>query len=206
MIVPNYIPEPLEVPGNVTEQPYLARVRFIRRTTLLYLGSVLAVGALCLIDLPAIGLVPAILILLGVLTALELWRIATRGNPLEGKISVFMLPIVLTSVALLANEIQLAGWPTWQALIAPACAAIYTVFAGRDYSFMGNFLLSLIFSSIVVAGVATSLDMSVPMSAFALATNLLLLSYFLYDLASLLSRRRLGEEAAAVVDLYRDVL
>jgi hypothetical protein len=29
--------------------------------------------------------------------------------------------------------------------------------------------------------------------------------YFAYDLASLMSRRRRGEEAAAVVDLYRDV-
>jgi FtsH-binding integral membrane protein len=36
--------------------------------------------------------------------------------------------------------------------------------------------------------------------------NVVYLSYLVYDLAALLTRRRLGEEVGAVLDLYRDVL
>ena len=42
--------------------------------------------------------------------------------------------------------------------------------------------------------------------AQALSWNAIYLTFYVYDLASLLARRRIGEEWAAVVDLYRDVL
>jgi len=46
MIVPNYIPEPLEVPRNVTEEPYALRVTYIRRVTLRHLMGLFALAAL----------------------------------------------------------------------------------------------------------------------------------------------------------------
>ena len=46
MYVPNYIPPPLEVPRNVTQEKYLIRVRFIRRVSVLHLASVLLLGGL----------------------------------------------------------------------------------------------------------------------------------------------------------------
>ena len=45
MVVPNYIPDPIEIPNNVTEQPYLVRLAYIRRVLSLHLLSVIATAA-----------------------------------------------------------------------------------------------------------------------------------------------------------------
>ncbi|MEZ0325428.1 MAG: hypothetical protein ACAH95_05945 [Fimbriimonas sp.] len=206
MIVPNFIPDPLEVPGNVTEQPYTLRLKFIRSVTWLYLVSICLLGLLMTLPMPRIGPWMAAAGLASVLIALEVWRIIARGKDIEGTVSAAMLPVVLVAVALVLSEFRAAGWPVWQLLVGPTCAVIYTALCGRDYSFLGNFALSLIASAVVVAGVGDAMHLTIAQAAFAQATNLALLSYFLYDLASLLSRRRMSEQLAAVTDLYRDVL
>ncbi len=205
MIVPNFIPDPLEVPGNVTEQPYALRLKFIRRVTWLFLGSVCAVSVLVRLPLPRTGGLLAAAVLVCALVLLEIWRIVARGKPIEGKVSAAVLPLVLVVVALALREVTASGWPVWQGLAAPVCVSLYTGLCGRDYSFLGNFSLSLIASSIVVAATGVTMNLGTREVAFALVTNVVLLSYFLYDLASLLSRRRLAEPLAAVTDLYRDV-
>ncbi len=206
MIVPNFIPDPLEVPGNVTEQPYLLRVKFIRSVTWLYLCSLGVIAGLMLLPLPRLGVLISGGVLLATLVFLEIWRIIARGKPLEGKVSAGLLPLVLGCVPFVLNEVADAGWPVWQGLAAPLCVALYTALCGRDYSFLGNFFLSLIGSAVAIAAVGVSLQLTTRQAAFAQITNLVLLSYLLYDLASLLSRRRLPEKLAAVTDLYRDVL
>ena len=205
MIVPNYIPEPLEVPGNVTEQPFVARLQFVRRVTMLFLGSTFAVGLITFLPLPSVGFWQALFVLVSLLIGLELWRICSRGRPIEGKVSAAALPLVLISAGFTLNEVELLGYPIWQGLVAPTCIALYAMLCGRDYSFVGNFLLGLIASSVVLAAGCEGIGASSSESAFVLLTNAILLTYVVYDLASLLSRRRRGEEIAAVTDLYRDV-
>ncbi len=70
---------------------------------------------------------------------------------------------------------------------------------------MGCGLLCLIVSSAIVAALADAANFSSSHAAFALGSNAVFVTYLLYDMASLLARRRVGEEFAAVVDLYRDV-
>jgi FtsH-binding integral membrane protein len=205
VIVPNYIPDPLEVPGNVTELPYVARLAFIRRVSLLITASLTAIAAVSAAPLPRMGLLASLAILGAVLLALEIWRIATRGRQIEAKVSGLALPLVLVSLALAAKEVNAVGWPVWQVLVGSACILAYTMLCGRDYSFVGNFLLSLIFSSVLIAAICSSLRLDIQHSAFALATNALAMGYVLYDLASLMSRRRFDEHWAAVTDIYRDV-
>jgi FtsH-binding integral membrane protein len=71
---------------------------------------------------------------------------------------------------------------------------------------MGQYLLAIIASSTAIAAIWAVEPTAIRFPISVLAANVLYLTYWVYDLASLLARRRRGEELAAVVDLYRDVL
>ncbi len=205
MYVPNYIPEPLEVPSNVTEQPYLVRLRFVRRVTLLHLISLGLVGLISQVPLPQVGLMSSLVPLVVLFLALDLIRIRTRGRDSETRLSAVLLPVVVLTAAWNIREIAFMDLPVWPFIVGPAAAMIYTLLCGRDYSFVGCWLLSLISSTVIVAAIANQFDLGPRRSAFALGGNGVFLTYVLYDLASLQARRRVGEELSAVTDLYRDV-
>ena len=205
MYVPNYVPEPLEVPGNVTLSPYAVRISFIRQVTLLHLIGLGLLAAMAFVPVPKTGCILPVAVLCAILILLDLLRIKLRSRPLEARISSACLPCVLLVVAWLAQELALTGLPVGFVLAGPVCCGIYTVACGRDYSFVGCFLLSLIASSTVLAALANQLRMPSNLTAYGLALNAVYLTYFVYDLASLMARRRRGEESAAVVDLYRDI-
>lgn len=205
MYVPNYIPEPLEVPGNVTLEEYRVRLRFVRQVTLLHFAGVCVVSALTYAPLPQVGILPAAAMLAGMLLLLDGIRIRLRGSLREAVVSSAFLPLVLVLVALLARELRLEQWPVWPPLAGLGCAVAYTLLCGRDYSFVGCFLLAFIASGFIVAGLSGWSHWNTRQSAFALGSNGVILSYFVYDLASLQSRRRRNEVLASVVDLYRDV-
>ena len=206
MYVPNYIPEPLEVPANVTFAPYRARVRFIKRVTALHLVSLTLLASYAsAVSASPNWFLPA-MVLLSLFLLLDLGRILLRGKPVEALLSSLSLRIVLVSAAWLGSSLASAGVPVEFVLAGPAACGIYTLCCGRDYSFVGCFLLSLILSSTVLAAIAIQLRMRAGLAACGLGLNAAYLTYFVYDLASLMARRREGEELAAVVDLYRDVL
>ncbi|HWD37865.1 MAG TPA: hypothetical protein VG944_03395 [Fimbriimonas sp.] len=204
MYVPNYIPEPLEVPGNVTLDPYPTRVRFIRTVTYLHLGSLAVVGALASVPLPQVRIGISLAILSVLLILMDVLRICLRGKPLEAKISGALLPVVLLVVAFAVIELQ-KHFPVWAFAAGPAACGVYTLVCGRDYSFVGCFFLSWITSSVIIAALAAYFQLTPGQAAFGLSVNFAYLSYYVYDLAALLARRRRDEALAAVVDLYRDV-
>ena len=206
MQVPNYIPEPLEVPGNITQAPYAARLRFIRKVALMHLGSILVVAALASAPLPHYPLRQSSILLLACLLALNIVRIVWRGTRSEPAISVALMPVLAITLAIFARGLEFAGIPPWPVAVASVCATLYAVLCGRDFSFVGQFLLSLIASSVVVAALCRSVELTPGKAEIALAVNAGYLFYLVYDSASLMARRRQGEELAAVVDLYRDVL
>ena len=205
MYVPNYVPEPLEVPANVTLDPYPVRLAFIRRVTLLHAASLGLVTGLAWIPFPKFGVGLALGGLAVLLLLLDLTRVVLRGRPVEARASFQASGPMLVAVAIAARTLILAGIPVWAILVGPAFALAYTLLCGRDYSFVGCGLLSLIGSSVVLAALAVQSGIGHVASAWALGLNAAYLIYFVYDLASLMSRRRRGEELAAVVDLYRDV-
>ncbi len=204
MIVPNYVPEPLEVPANVTLEPYARRLRFIRRVTLRHALVVALVAALAATD--AAGEIEAFFgpwlsvgLLLALLVALDLVRIARRGTAMEARASAAAIPVLLPFAAVALRTLHDLGVPVSAAAFGYACAGLYTFACGRDYSFVGNGAISLLASSVAVA---IWFAEGVPL---ALLVNAAVLVYHVYDLASLLSRRRTGEEWAAALDLFRDV-
>ncbi|MEA2552386.1 MAG: hypothetical protein QOJ65_562 [Fimbriimonadaceae bacterium] len=206
MVVPNYIPDPIEIPDNVTEKPYRARLTYIRRVQALHVLSLGLVGAVAASPLPILPLGPVALGLLVFLIALCYVRIWFRGRRTEVVLSVAMSPVLLVFVGIFVRELWLAGVPVWAPLVGVGCAVVYAMLIGRDFSFVAQYLLSLIFSSTIIAGISILMRHEGLYAIEALILNLGYLTYCVYDNASLLSRRRLGEELAAVVDLYRDVL
>jgi FtsH-binding integral membrane protein len=98
-----------------------------------------------------------------------------------------------------------AGYPVWAPLTGIAATAAYTGLCGRDFSFVGQYLLSLIASSVSLAVLAPILHQTPGQAAWAMGADAIYLTFFCYDLASLMSRRRANESLAAAVDLYRDV-
>jgi hypothetical protein len=205
MNVPNYMPEPIEVPGNVTTEKYALRLVFIRKVIWMHLASLGLVAAATAIPMPYRGVGPTALTLALFLILLELVRIRTRGRREEPLLSCVLFPPVIVLAAALLRESYHLGYPVWALIVGPVCAGLYSAICGRDFSFVGCYFLSLIASSIFVASIAISIGLSGPMAGLAIAFNAIYLFYWVYDLAALLARRRLREEAAAVVDLYRDV-
>lgn len=205
MYVPNYIPAPIEVPGNVTEERYGVRLRYIRRVAALHFLSLAVIGGLSTLNLPLIRVDLGLIELGLLLLLLSLVRITTRATRNDLIISASLLPVLLCSIAVLVRTLNQSGWPVWGVAVGAACSVIYGLCCGRDFSFVGQFCMSLIASSVLLAIAAISLGMPPHEAAFLLGANAVYLFYLVYDSASLLARRRLGEEAAAVVDLYRDI-
>lgn len=205
MYVPNYIPSPIEVPGNVTEERYTARLGFVRRVAILHLASLAIIALIAQFDLPKVPLAASAIELGILLLVLSLVRIGTRATRNDLIISGSLLPLVLISLGFLVRTIVDTGWPIWGIAAGASAAVVYSLCCGRDFSFVGQYLLSLIASSVVLAFAAIHVGMPPSKAAFLLGANAAYLFYLVYDSASLLARRRLGEEIAAVVDLYRDV-
>ncbi len=181
------------------------RLGFIRRVSLLHFGSLLMIGALSMLRLPILD--P--MVVLGALAALILIlcgvRIATRATRAEVVLSCALLPVLMVVAALTAKSLNNHDMPVWGLSLGVGAAVLYAKLCGRDFSFVGQYLLSLIASTVALAIVAIVLGIRTGTTAFLMSVNAIYLSFYVYDLASLLARRRLGEEAAAVVDLYRDI-
>ncbi len=205
MFVPNYVPEPEQIPGSVTKEPYAARLQFIRRVLRAFVGSVAMIVGLGLL-LPAhldakpltIGLIIILLIVSGI-------RSVLRGTDLEPKLTTWSLPVVIFTFALATRSWTTLHFPAWSILAGISCFGTYAMLCGRDFSFVGGFTLSLIFSSVFIALVMVGEQMTSRQSTYALLWNAAGLFYLVYDLAALLSRRKSNEGWASVVDLYRDI-
>ncbi len=206
MYVHNYVPDPIEVPGNVTEEPYAERLAFIRRVSALHAISVCAIAGVVLAPTAILPRLTTSVYVLLLLLILCLLRIVFRGTKTEAMASLTLLPIVVVVFGMAAASWWQAGFPVWSASVGLVCAVTYTMICGRDFSFVGQFVLGLIASSAIVSLAVIWLQLDKLHAAQALAWNGCYLLYYVYDLASLLARRRKGEELAAVVDLYRDVL
>ncbi len=204
--MPNYVPEPEQIPGSVTKEPYALRLTFIRHVLSRFLGSigiVIGVGLLQPITLQVRPATTALLVLLFLVSGI---RTLLRGTDLEPQLTKICLPVVLIVFGLATRTWISNGFPAWSILAGIACFGLYAAACGRDFSFVGGYTLSLIVSSVFIALVMVEEGMTSPwQNSLALLWNAAGLFYLVYDLAALLSRRKSTEGWAAVVDLYRDM-
>ena len=205
MYVPNYVPEPEQIPGNVTKEPYSLRLKFIRQVLSRFIGSVGIVVGIGLFLPKNIEVIPVTVALLVVLFVVSGIRTFLRGTDLEPKLTNISLPLVIIIFALATRSWTAVHFPAWSILSGIACFGIYAAVCGKDFSFVGGYTLALIVSSVFIACVMVEEGMSSQRSGQALIWNAVGLFYLVYDLAALLSRRKPKESWASVVDLYRDI-
>ncbi|CAN5622589.1 hypothetical protein BH11ARM2_BH11ARM2_20420 [soil metagenome] len=206
MYVPNFIPEPLEVPGNVTILPWRARVGFVRRVIFAHLVVLLTIGGLSRLPMPSVHPGWAWAAAGASLVVLDAIRVMRRGRRDEANLSLAFFPIAIVAIAVAVGLSDAAHWPFWAAPVGPAMLLVYAGVARWDFSFVGGILLALIGTLVTVSAVCLTVDSARGQAAWAITISLSYLVYFIYDLASLQSRRRPNEIGGAVVDLHRDVL
>ncbi|MFQ3669383.1 MAG: hypothetical protein SNJ61_10915 [Fimbriimonadaceae bacterium] len=206
MHVPPFIPQPIEIPRNVTTERYGVRLGFVRRVAALHFLSVGLVAAGSSAPWPEWSPWWPAGGTLGMLVVLTLVRALARGRHREQLLSISLAPILLIFLAWLVRDLAAMGWPMWAPAIGLGCAVAYALTCGRDLSFVAMVVIPTVVSSMLIALAAYTSGLPAGVIGSALALNFAFVFYIVYDLASLLSRRRLREEAGAVVDLYRDIL
>jgi hypothetical protein len=204
--VPPFIPEPIEIPGNVAEQSRRVCLRFVRRTVLFHALSVLLISIVALVPVPWLPAEAPGVGALATLVALSLVRNLAKGYPADLRISILLAPLLWVMLGLTAGVLVRQGWPLWAPLVGVACSLLYTLLSGRDHSFVGQYALSLAASALLLALICREAEIRPPASLWAQAINAGYLFYLVYDLAAVLTRRLPKEEWGAVIDLYRDVL
>jgi hypothetical protein len=168
--------------------------------------SVMAVAGVALLIEPVIDLGEAVVVFLGCLLLLTIVRRILHGGWLDNALSLVLLAPTVWSLGAMAHIGLEAGLPIWIPAVGYAYAGLYGALCGRDFSFVGQFVISAAALTATVLATMALQQVSVADGLFWLLAGLVYVGYFVYDLAALLSRRRLGEEPAAVADLYRDLL
>ncbi len=201
-----YFPEPIVVSRNIGDSPYALVVSFSKQVISLNLVSSLLIGAFALWPILKIDLPILWGIFLGSLVLLTIVRRVLNGGVTDNILSaLFLLPTLVSAGEILRIYHDL-HFPVVFLAAIPVWSAIYALFCGRDLSFPGFFVLSSL--ATILAGVVSTVFGLVSWS-FAMAGSGLAiagLAYFTYDLASILRRRRPGEEVAAAADIFRDLL
>ena len=198
-------PEPITVPGNVARIPYRDRVRFVRRVVV---GQAMVVAFLGLLPI-TVGLpgpkVDLLVLVIGLLS-LSLVRAVLRTGSLESVLSwIAMIP---TGVGLagLAQSAQSHGFPVWLWALPSVLAGVYALACGHDFSYTGMASLGVAASAVVLIMAFALGRVGATQAWVAFGWSLVCLVYLAYDVSMIVKRRRPGEEATAVADLFRDTV
>jgi FtsH-binding integral membrane protein len=201
-----YFPEPIEVAGNVAAERYLVTLGFVLRTMAGHFLSVCAAAVVAVVAPPIVGLGVATAVFFASLLALTVLRRLLHGRMLDNLLSTLLMIPTLWSLGTVLRHLHDSGHPVWIVGAAYLLASAYALFCGSDFSFVGQFMLTGMASVAVVGAAVLAGAVGWAQGLEWLGLALVFVFYYVYDLAALLSRRRLREEPAAVADLYRDLL
>lgn len=206
MHIQPYFPEQLEVSKNAAAERYIVTLSYIRAVMAGHFVSVLAVILVALVLNPILDWQGAVIVFFGSLLLLTIVRRVLNGGWLDNGLSLLLMVPTVWSLGAMARTGLDAGFPLWIPLVGYITASAYGALCGRDFSFVGQFVITTVVLSATV--VSTTLLGMVEWHDSLLwwLVGEVYAFFFIYDLAALLSRRRLGEEPAAVADLYRDLL
>lgn len=201
-----YFPEPITVPNNVAEAKHRVRVRFVRKVVAGYFVSSALVAVSASASVPDLPPFLAALVFFGGLVALSAQRRAFTYGMKDNLLSVALLLPTLFCLGQVLRSLHESGWAVLALAPVVLGVSLYALLCGNDFSYMGQFVLTGLFT-VACVGAMEIVGLYSPAQAW---TGLVLASAYLfflvYDLSMLVKRRRLGEEVASVADLYRDLL
>lgn len=194
------------MPNNVAEAKHRVRVRFVRRVVAGHFASALMVLGAALVTVPGLPPSLAALGMFGGLVALSAQRRTINTGVKDNILSVALLLPTLFCLGQVIRFLQDGGWPVLSLAPVVLGIALYALFCGNDFSYIGQFVLTGLFTVGCVAAFEM-IGLYTPMQSWAgLVMASIYLLFLVYDLSMLVKRRRLGEEIAAVADLYRDLV
>ncbi|MCH8979074.1 MAG: hypothetical protein IH945_07510 [Armatimonadetes bacterium] len=206
MHIQPYFPEPVEVGGNAASERYGVTLRFIRSTMAGHALSAGAVAGVVVLQAPAVSFELAGYVFLGCLLVLTIVRRVLDGGALDNVLSLCVLAPTVWSLGTMLRLASDSGSPVWILGAGYLLASLYGVFCGRDFSFVGQLVLTTIVLTMIILTTTAFFGLAWAHAALWGLAAVAYVTYYVYDLAALLSRRRLGEAPAAVADLYRDLL
>lgn len=206
MNVQPYFPEQIVLPGNVANDAYPVRLRFIRTVSVALMLTHALV--LCVVQFarPPTGLVMSFWLWMGCTLGLSIGRQFSRHGKLDRFMSAFLLPGTILSLGMLLRNLSDLGFSIWPLGLASASAFLYAMLCGRDFSFTGQFVLSSLATIVGSVMLGILRNDAAESTWVGMVGAVVWLLYHSYDLAALLTRRGRSETFAATVDLYRDVL
>ena len=202
----NPFPVPYTVPNCVDDQPYIDKIRFIKRTLVGHLATIFIIAFFAIyVHIPLTD--PQLLTTLGlILLAMTALRLTVKSGKVEQYGSVILLLTAIPLLGQLCRDIHTAGYPILIFLIAATLSGIYTILAGRDFSFPG---LVVVCSVGLIPILLILRNQGVPTMdtpAFAWIIGTIYLVYVAYNLSMILKRRTPSEVPTAIADFYRDSL
>jgi hypothetical protein len=205
MYVANYLPEPESRPGSVNKERYAVRVQFIRNVTYRLIAVSFIIALVAYLTPARETNASAIWVFFGFLFGLSILRTVLLNQVYEAKLAGGLLPLLVVVSAVAARASLGLHFPVWSVLFGLTALGMYTLVCGRDYSFVGGYVLAMIFSNVAIAAYMVAIGAPTSQSTYAILWNSLGCLYFQYDLAAMMYRRLRGETWAAVTDLFRDM-
>jgi hypothetical protein len=206
MHIQPYFPEQIEVSRNAAGERYIVTLSYVRAVMAGHFVTALAVAGVAVLAKPTLDLQSALTVFLGSLLLLTIVRRVLDGGWLDNGLSLLLMAPTAWSLGAMARIGLDAGLPLWIPAAAYAYASVYGALCGRDLSFVGQYVIAAAGLLVTVLGALVLGLLEWQDATLWTLVALVYNFYFVYDLAALLSRRRLGEEPAAVADLYRDML
>ncbi|MBL8061282.1 MAG: hypothetical protein JNK63_11290 [Chthonomonas sp.] len=206
VFIPPYFPEPIVVPDNVADRDYDERWKFIRFVSGLFFCAGVCSILIAVFEPISMSLRDSALIFIGCLTLHQLFRALVGGKASERWLQALLLPLTMLSTGTLARNLHDAGWPVVALGVALVGAALYTGVAGRDFSFVGQYVLAGLSTILGCIALAAWFPALMPNVWAGMALGLAGLAYLVYDFAMILKRRRNDEKLSALADLHADLL
>lgn len=205
MNIPPYFPEPVEVPESIARKPYAVLTEFIKRVIALHYMTILFLFHIPFLWPPKWNTDYLAYISLGGILILSLIRIFVQGRK-QTFVSLIILFPTLIALGWWFYILQNLGWPVGSIRLAALCAFLYSMLCGRDFSFIGQLVLSMIGFTVFFVFMYYFSKLDSQQFSRALIIGYVYLIYYVYDLACLLNRRKENEFLDGVIDLYRDPL
>ena len=206
VFIPPYFPEPIVVPDNVATRSYDERRRFIQTVSGLFFLAGIASALVATLHPLSLPLQESVLVFLACLVAHQLFRALLGGRSPERWLQAGFLPITILFTGTLTRNLHEVGWPVCALGITLAGAALYTALSGRDFSFVGQYVLAGLATILGCVGLSVWTPDLLPNLWLGIGLGLGGLAYLVYDFAMILKRRRMDEPLSALADLHCDLL
>jgi hypothetical protein len=206
--VPPVFPEPATVSGNVADTSRTVQVQFLRATWLMIFLCVAYIFSWAMLyNPPVIKGTLTYFSAMGASVVLSLLRLAPGKSSIKLILSGLVFVLAGPIYGSLLLQLEIDGMPIGLMLLSATLVAyLYAQLLGRDYSFLGQFLISF-GAGLVCLFFIESANGDWGWHLWGpVAIWLVICFYLSYNLACVMRRRRPEDWIESAIDMFRDPL